>query len=163
MRAGIVPPDDRCQLWVCVMFSALNIDRGNLSNALSDNFLNDLKLSQADYVSLPSAGAGLTTQNLGNTLAKLGFLAAELPSQLISKRYGATRVQCLTPFTGWVPIDGSHCKSSSSASSPGLSSGSRAAPHSWPLDSSCGLSSLAANARRCADICRALFQGGFIP
>lgn len=37
-------------LWVCIMFAALNIDRGNLSNATSDNILDDLKLSQADYV-----------------------------------------------------------------------------------------------------------------
>jgi hypothetical protein len=70
------------------MFAALNIDRGNLSNALSDKFLNDLKLTQADYVSdLVVPVLVLTViQNLGNTLAKLGFLIAELPSQLISKR-----------------------------------------------------------------------------
>ena len=38
-------------IWVCVMFAALNIDRGNISNATSDNMLDDLKLSDADYVS----------------------------------------------------------------------------------------------------------------
>lgn len=123
------------------MFSALNIDRGNLSNALSDNFLNDLKLSQADYVSLSSTGAGLTFQNLGNTLAKLGFLAAELPSQLISKRYVQAQADCLptlvprlTPASDWDLIDGSHCKSSFSASSPALSFGSPGGPHFWLLD-----------------------------
>lgn len=32
------------------MFAALNIDRGNISNAVSDNMLDDLGLTQADYV-----------------------------------------------------------------------------------------------------------------
>ncbi|GAA5840477.1 hypothetical protein JCM3766R1_000298 [Sporobolomyces carnicolor] len=62
-------------LWVCFMFLALDIDRGNMANATADNLLHDLKLSQADY-------------NLGNTLSKLGFLTAELPSQMIGKKLG---------------------------------------------------------------------------
>lgn len=33
------------------MFSALNIDRSNITNAVSDNMLKELKLSQGDYVS----------------------------------------------------------------------------------------------------------------
>ncbi|GAA5822225.1 hypothetical protein JCM3770_005857 [Rhodotorula araucariae] len=62
-------------LWVLVMFFALDIDRGNMTNATADNLLKDLKISQADY-------------NLGNTLSKLGFLSAELPSQMIGKKIG---------------------------------------------------------------------------
>ncbi|BGP16411.1 hypothetical protein JCM10213v2_004413 [Rhodosporidiobolus nylandii] len=61
--------------WILVMFLALDIDRGNLANATADNLLKDLRLSQADY-------------NLGNTLSKLGFLTAELPSQMVGKKLG---------------------------------------------------------------------------
>lgn len=39
------------QVWVCIMFAALNIDRNNISNAVSDNMLDDLDLTKADYVS----------------------------------------------------------------------------------------------------------------
>lgn len=42
---------DKCQVWVCVMFAALNIDRNNIQNAVSDNMLEDLDLTKADYVS----------------------------------------------------------------------------------------------------------------
>jgi hypothetical protein len=33
------------------MFAALNIDRGNISNAVSDDMLDDLGLTRVDYVS----------------------------------------------------------------------------------------------------------------
>jgi hypothetical protein len=39
------------QVWACVMFAALNIDRNNISNAVSDDMLDDLNLTRADYVS----------------------------------------------------------------------------------------------------------------
>lgn len=58
-----------------LLFFALDIDRSNITNATADNFLDDLGLSQSDY-------------NLGQTLSKIGFLVAELPSQLVSKRVG---------------------------------------------------------------------------
>ena len=42
--------DWKIMVWVCIMFAALNIDRGNISNAVSDNMLDDLGLTHADYV-----------------------------------------------------------------------------------------------------------------
>jgi hypothetical protein len=33
------------------MFAALNIDRNNITNAVSDNMLNDLGITRVDYVS----------------------------------------------------------------------------------------------------------------
>lgn len=74
--------DLRVTLLACILFASLNIDRSNLNQAVSDNLLDDLGLNTNNY-------------NTGNTIFYVCFLAAELPSQLVSKKLGSDI---------WVPI-----------------------------------------------------------
>ncbi|MCJ1428723.1 hypothetical protein MMC29_006634, partial [Sticta canariensis] len=57
------------------VFFGLQLDRGNLSNALTDNLLADLNMTTNDY-------------NNGTTIQLLSFLTAEFPVQLLIKRFG---------------------------------------------------------------------------
>ncbi|KAF2759522.1 MFS general substrate transporter [Pseudovirgaria hyperparasitica] len=71
--------DLRLLTWLCVMMFGLQLDRGNLSNAVADNLLDDLGLTTDDY-------------NNGTTIQLLCFLAAEFPVQFATKRYGFRQV-----------------------------------------------------------------------
>lgn len=83
------------------MFFGLQVDRGNLSQAVSDNFLNDLNLNtNGRYLRtswLGDLAVVLITidYNFGNTIFLMAFLLAELPSQLVSKKIGPDR---------WIPM-----------------------------------------------------------
>ena len=67
--------DIRLMSWLCVMFFCLQLDRGNLSNALADDFLDDLGFDGDIY-------------NNGTTIQLVAFLTAEFPAQYLAKRYG---------------------------------------------------------------------------
>lgn len=75
------------------MFFALQLDRGNITQALSDNMLglsvNCIELVLA-LTSRFEGDLGLTTDdyNNGMTIFYCSFLFAELPSQLVSKKIG---------------------------------------------------------------------------
>ncbi|KAG9075884.1 hypothetical protein FRC06_009841, partial [Ceratobasidium sp. 370] len=83
VKALIRRIDWRIMLWATIMFFCLDLD----PQANTDNFLEDLNLSTNDF-------------NLGNTLFRVSFLIAELPSQLISKRVGPD-VWIPTQMTLW--------------------------------------------------------------
>ncbi|GIJ99553.1 hypothetical protein Aspvir_001687 [Aspergillus viridinutans] len=69
-------------LWILVMFFGLNLDRGNLGNASADSLLPDLHINTNDF-------------NNAQNMYQIGFLIAEIPSQMVGKRLGPDR---------WIPV-----------------------------------------------------------
>ncbi|KAL1874867.1 hypothetical protein Daus18300_003408 [Diaporthe australafricana] len=68
--------------WACIMCFALQVDRDNLGQAVSGNMLDQLDLSTNEY-------------NYGRTIYYISFLLSEVPSQLVSKKFGPDR---------WIPV-----------------------------------------------------------
>ncbi|QGI65746.1 hypothetical protein CEK27_009717 [Fusarium fujikuroi] len=78
-RRAVRKTDLKLLSWLCLMFFGLQLDRGNISNALADDLLTDLGLTTDDY-------------NNGTTIQVLCFLLAEFPVQFLTKRYGFKHV-----------------------------------------------------------------------
>ncbi|KAF4465235.1 nicotinamide mononucleotide permease [Fusarium albosuccineum] len=78
-KKAVRKTDLKLLTWLCLMFFGLQLDRGNLSNALADDLLTDLNLTTDDY-------------NNGTTIQLLCFLTAEFPVQFLTKRFGFKRV-----------------------------------------------------------------------
>ncbi len=77
--------DLRICSWVCLMFFALQLDRGNIAQALTDTFLSECRDRQRwapNLADLVIADLGLNTNqyNYGQTVFYISFLCAELPS-----------------------------------------------------------------------------------
>ncbi|KAG0021539.1 hypothetical protein BGZ81_008888 [Podila clonocystis] len=68
--------------WIFVMFFFLQLDRGNMSNALTDNLMADLHID-------------LNTITLGTTVFIIFFCFFEIPSNMIIRRVGPHR---------WIPF-----------------------------------------------------------
>lgn len=85
--------DVRVALFACICFAALQLDRGNIQNALSDNFLGDTHLTTGDY-------------NIGMTIFYVCFLGAELPSQM-------SELATSPSYTGGLVTDSSQFRKSS--------------------------------------------------
>lgn len=68
--------DWKVAFWSMIMFTCLNLNRGNINQALSSSFLEDNGLTNNDL-------------NTGQTIFYIFFLVAELPFQLISKKVGS--------------------------------------------------------------------------
>ncbi|KAF9916467.1 hypothetical protein BX616_003679 [Lobosporangium transversale] len=68
--------------WIGVMFFFLQLDRGNMSNALTDNLMVDI-------------GVDLNTITLGTAIFVLFFCFFEIPSNMIIRRVGPHR---------WIPL-----------------------------------------------------------
>lgn len=115
-RSLVRKVDMRIMVWCCIMFFALQLDRGlrisrfsagvevifnlahpgNISPALSDNFLKDLHLNTNDFnngqmvrnVDLFCETRLTSFPSRIKKIFYLSFMCAELPSQLVSKRLG---------------------------------------------------------------------------
>lgn len=67
--------DRRIVLWSIALFVVFDMNRSNLSQANTDDFLGDLGMDTNDY-------------NLGNTVFRATTMCVEIPVQLLSRKVG---------------------------------------------------------------------------
>lgn len=97
----LVPADElfliHCPQFACLLFFALQLDRGNIGSALSGGMLKDIHVDTNDYKSAAVSrlrrdhADRLHSSSNGQMLFYVCFLIAELPSQAIGKRIGPDR------------------------------------------------------------------------
>lgn len=80
-KAVVRKVDWHVATWACIMFFALNVDRGNLKQAVSDNLLNQLHLSTNDY-------------NYGQCIRHLQGVPAYLSQETQSSMYHSCLLSC---------------------------------------------------------------------
>ncbi|KAK9430313.1 major facilitator superfamily domain-containing protein [Lipomyces doorenjongii] len=86
-RTVLRKTDLRVMILACVMFFSLDLDRSNIQQVVSSDFLLDTSMSTNDY-------------NIGQSLFLIFFLSLEVPSQLMNKRFGPDR-WLPTIMVGW--------------------------------------------------------------
>ena len=83
-HANVFQLDIKICAWACLMFFALQLDRGNIVQALSDNMLGMvlcvLHVNGAHLLKLGDLGLTTNDYNNGMTIFYISFLCAELPS-----------------------------------------------------------------------------------
>ncbi|KAK9331789.1 major facilitator superfamily domain-containing protein [Lipomyces starkeyi] len=77
-RTVLRKTDLRVMILACVMFFSLDLDRSNIQQVVSSDFLLDTSMTTNDY-------------NVGQSLFLIFFLSLEVPSQLMNKRFGPER------------------------------------------------------------------------
>ncbi|KAK7208630.1 major facilitator superfamily domain-containing protein [Myxozyma melibiosi] len=82
--------DWRIMTWACVMFLSLQLNRINIVNVLTTDFLMDLGMQQNDY-------------NLGQTIYFFSFLVMEIPTQIMNTIVGPT-IWIPTMMTTWALV-----------------------------------------------------------